>query len=152
MNPEMRASDSDRDRVAAALREHLAAGRLTSDELEERLESTYSARTLGDLQLVTRDLPETDLYDLPVPASRRSYSTPPSMRRRGGGLGVYHTGLRVGWASWASVSLICTVIWLLTMLGTASFIYPWPIWVAGPWGAILLAGTVFGPDRDDRGH
>jgi hypothetical protein len=145
----MRASDTDRDRVAAALREHLAAGRLTTDELEERLESTYAAKTLGDLQVITRDLPEHDLYDLPVPATRSSYSTPPSMRHHAG-LGVYRTGLRVGWAGWASASLICTVIWLLTMVGTASFIYPWPLWVAGPWGAVLLAGTIFGPDREER--
>src|SRR5438105_9336113 len=126
----MRASDTDRDRVAAALREHMAAGRITSDELEERLESVYSAKTLGDLQQVTRDLPEHDLYELPVPASRHSYSVPPAYRHRAG-VGVYRTGLRVGWATWASVSLVCTVIWLLTMVGTASFIYPWPLWVAG---------------------
>ena len=33
-----RASDADRDRTAAALREHLAAGRLTAEEFDERLD------------------------------------------------------------------------------------------------------------------
>jgi hypothetical protein len=47
LNPDMRASDADRDRVAAALREHSVEGRITLDELNERLETTYSARTLG---------------------------------------------------------------------------------------------------------
>jgi len=151
LNPEMRASDQDRDKVAAELREHMASGRLTADELEERLESTYKAKTIGDLQVITQDLPEQDFQDRPIPAYQRSHSVPAGYRRPGGGhVGVYRTGLRVAWGSWASVSMICTLIWVLTMLGSASFIYPWPIWVAGPWGAILLAGTLFGPDRDER--
>jgi hypothetical protein len=57
---------------------------------------------------------------------------------------VYRRSLAAGWAAWGSVSLICTIIWLLTAVGGGG-IYPWPIWVAGPWGAILLAGTIFGP-------
>jgi hypothetical protein len=151
LNPEMRASDQDRDKVAAVLREHMAAGRLTADELEERLDSTYKAKTMGDLQLVTQDLPEEDLHQRPVPSYQRSHSVPASYRRQRGG-GLYQSGLRVAWGSWASVSMICTLIWVLTMVGNASWEYPWPIWVAGPWGAILLAGTLFGPDKDERGR
>ena len=37
-NPQMRASDDDRDRAAALLREHHAAGRLTVEEFHERLD------------------------------------------------------------------------------------------------------------------
>ncbi|GII79647.1 hypothetical protein Sru01_46290 [Sphaerisporangium rufum] len=53
-----RASDADRDRVAAILGEALATGRLTSVEHTDRLESAYSAVTVGDLLPLTRDLPE----------------------------------------------------------------------------------------------
>ena len=66
-NPEVRASDRDRDRVAEALKEHCAQGRLTMDELTERLDAVYTAKTLGDLQVLVNDLPEVD-YELPVPA------------------------------------------------------------------------------------
>jgi hypothetical protein len=54
---ELRASDADRDRTAAALGGALAAGRLTSTEHAERLDATYAAKTLGELAPLTRDLP-----------------------------------------------------------------------------------------------
>ena len=55
--PELRASDDDRERVAAQLREHMTDGRLTLDELSERLDGAYHARTVGELEELTRDLP-----------------------------------------------------------------------------------------------
>lgn len=145
LNPEMRASDVDRDKVAAALREHCAQGRLDVEELNDRLEGVYSARTLGDLQRVTADLPEEDLYELPVPSWRRS--TPASGLR--GGLPVRWTPMSAGWATYASVNLVCFVIWLLTAVSSGSW-YPWWLWVAGPWGAVMIAGQIFG-SREDRG-
>ena len=57
MDDRFRASDADRDRVADALREHYAAGRLSADELDERLTTALSARTLGELNGVLTDLP-----------------------------------------------------------------------------------------------
>jgi hypothetical protein len=54
---ELRVGDAERDEVATALHEHFAQGRLTRDELDERLTTTLSARTVGDLRAVTRDLP-----------------------------------------------------------------------------------------------
>jgi hypothetical protein len=58
MNDQMRVSDAERDRVTARLREHFAAGRLTSDELEERVTAALDAKTAGDLRQVMTDLPE----------------------------------------------------------------------------------------------
>ncbi|GLY76632.1 DUF1707 SHOCT-like domain-containing protein [Actinoallomurus iriomotensis] len=143
LNPEMRASDADRDRVAAALREHCAQGRIDVEELNERLEGVYSARTLGDLEKVTADLPEEDLYELPVPSWRQS--TP--ARRMGGGLSL--PNMRAGWATYAGVNVVCIVIWLLTAVSSGTW-YPWWIWVAGPWGAVMLAGQAFGTRGDRR--
>jgi hypothetical protein len=142
LNPEMRASDADRDRVAAALREHCAQGRIDVEELDERLEGVYGARTLGELQRVTDDLPEEDMYELPVPASRRS--TP----ARRGSAELYRSGMRAGWATYATVNLLCFVIWLLVAVPSGVW-YPWWLWVAGPWGVVMLAGEIFGP-KDDR--
>jgi hypothetical protein len=53
----MRASDADRERFAETLREAAGEGRLEPDELEERLEAVYAARTLADLDSLTADLP-----------------------------------------------------------------------------------------------
>jgi hypothetical protein len=55
--PELRASDADRERVVEVLRDALAEGRLHMDEFNERLGAAYRARTYGDLEALTRDLP-----------------------------------------------------------------------------------------------
>jgi hypothetical protein len=52
-----RASDAERDRAADALRRHHADGRLSTDELEERIGRAYAATTLGDLDQLFADLP-----------------------------------------------------------------------------------------------
>ena len=53
----IRVGDAERDATATQLREHYATGRLTLDELNERLDQTFKARTGADLKAVTRDLP-----------------------------------------------------------------------------------------------
>jgi len=67
---EMRASDSDRELVADRLREAAGHGRLTMDELDERLEQAYAARTYAELEPLTRDLPRPGAsVPLPAPAA-----------------------------------------------------------------------------------
>ena len=53
----VRVGDADRDAVAIQLREHFADGRLTLDELNERLDQTFAAKTKADLNTVMHDLP-----------------------------------------------------------------------------------------------
>jgi hypothetical protein len=54
---EMRVGHEEREAVAAELREHYAVGRLTLDELNERLDKTFAAKTRGDLKALMTDLP-----------------------------------------------------------------------------------------------
>jgi Domain of unknown function (DUF1707)/Cell wall-active antibiotics response 4TMS YvqF len=56
-NLALRASDQDRDHVAQLLNQAFAEGRLTPDEHTERLESVYTAKTLGELRPLVSDLP-----------------------------------------------------------------------------------------------
>ncbi|WP_323746635.1 DUF1707 SHOCT-like domain-containing protein [Catenulispora pinisilvae] len=64
----MRASDADRDRVAEALREAYAEGRLDVEEHNERLDRTYQAKTLGELTPLLSDLPQRHTHTAsPVP-------------------------------------------------------------------------------------
>jgi hypothetical protein len=58
---ELRASDRDRDRVAAELRHHWLDGRLTLEELEQRLERAIDARTGAELDDCVHDLPRLGL-------------------------------------------------------------------------------------------
>src|ERR1700752_1090669 len=53
----LRISDEDREHAAAAIREHFAAGRLDDAEFEERLQAVYAAKTRGELDELTADLP-----------------------------------------------------------------------------------------------
>lgn len=61
---ELRASDADRERACEFVREHAGEGRLTVDELEDRIGRALQAKTLGDLDDLVVDLP-------PLPADRR---------------------------------------------------------------------------------
>ncbi|MFG2005231.1 DUF1707 domain-containing protein [Spirillospora sp. NPDC048911] len=58
-SPKLRASHQDRDRVAEQLRIAAGDGRLTLEELDERLEKALSARTAGELVALVNDLPLT---------------------------------------------------------------------------------------------
>jgi len=53
----LRVSDDDRHRVAELLREAAGEGRLDLDELDQRLEAAYAAKTYADLVPITADLP-----------------------------------------------------------------------------------------------
>ncbi|MFC8074661.1 DUF1707 domain-containing protein [Streptomyces sp. NPDC057307] len=55
--PEMRASDSERERVAELLREAVAEGRIDMEEFDTRLDAAFKARTHGELEPLVRDLP-----------------------------------------------------------------------------------------------
>ena len=82
---DLRCSDVDRERVAEALRAAAGDGRLTLSELEERLDATFRARTYGDLEPMTRDLPAGPypVPGLPVPALTPAARPPvPSGSRR----------------------------------------------------------------------
>lgn len=56
-DPNLRASDSDRERIADRLRRSHAEGRLDTAELQERLDRCYDAKTFGELDGLVRDLP-----------------------------------------------------------------------------------------------
>ncbi|MFC4563527.1 DUF1707 domain-containing protein [Nocardiopsis mangrovi] len=133
-SPEIRASDSDRDRVAKLLQEHFAQGRLDSEEFSGRLESAYRARTHGDLRPLTEDLPERDLADLPAePVRPAARGDQPALLR--------DPALLIPWGLWAGVNTLCFTIWLILYLAEGAT-YPWFLWVLGPWGIVMVFITL----------
>ena len=70
---QLRISDEDRHQVAEVLREAAGEGRIDLEELDERLEATYAARTYADLVPITLDLPAAAATHLPT---RAAASTP----------------------------------------------------------------------------
>jgi hypothetical protein len=56
-DPDLRASDADRDATADRLRRHHTEGRIDSEEFQERLDRCYQAKTIGELDQLVGDLP-----------------------------------------------------------------------------------------------
>jgi hypothetical protein len=157
-DPRIRASDDDRDRTASLLREHHAAGRLDPEEFNERLDKTFSAKTIGDLDELLADLPSIDLYRLPghglsrhgqVPGS----SSPLAAMAAAEGVtprhGRFSPVWQAAWGSWISISAVLVVIWALSGMG-----YPWFAWIVGPWGVLMFGRWISGahPGGSDQGH
>jgi hypothetical protein len=117
----------------------MAAGRLTVDEYEDRLARAYAAKTYGELDALTVDLPSTSPVRRADAAATGAGS---HVERRHGGA---HP---VAWQAWLRTSLIVLTIWLVSSLASWQLSYFWPIWVIGPWGAVLLAQTIGGGGRD----
>jgi hypothetical protein len=151
-NIRTRASDADRDRTAAALREHLAAGRLTTEEFDQRLDQAFAAKTLGELDEVMADLPRADLAQLPQASPDRAAASPPPTWPRSPGAiqarpGRFSPAWRAAWGSWLAISLLFFVIWLASGASGG----PWFLWVALALGAVLLGRWLTGaPARSER--
>jgi hypothetical protein len=126
---EMRAGDHDRQAVAERLRAALDEGRLELHEYDDRLQRAYAAKTYSELELVTTDLP----VSRGVPAA--AGLPDPHLTRRW----LIHV-----WDEWATAVGITTAIWLVVCLASGDLEYFWPMWVAGPWGAVLVWQTVSG--------
>jgi hypothetical protein len=133
----MRASDRDREQVVDRLRSAMEDGRLTTDEYVDRVGLAYQARTYAELAPLDADLPRALpalATDTPEPSTPpRGAISRPSTRA---GLPVL---LRVMWAIWLTAVSINVVVWVLVSLTTGNLLYPWPLWVAGPYGAALFA-------------
>ena len=71
---DVRAADSDRERVLAELQRHTSAGRLSMDEFSERAAAVYGSRTMGELAALTADLPHdpNPAAALPIPRAGRT--------------------------------------------------------------------------------
>jgi hypothetical protein len=75
---QLRASHQDRDRVVEVLRVAAGDGRLTADELDQRLEAALTARTYADLAVLTTDLPAAST---PVPPAGVAVPEPKDVGR-----------------------------------------------------------------------
>jgi hypothetical protein len=141
-DPQLRAADTDRDAVAHRLADHMSAGRLSLAEYEDRVGRAYAAKTYGELAELTHDLPSGRPAARPAPQPAAAGACGPWT-----GPWTASSWRRAAWSSWAGTALVVTTIWLLTSLSSGAFLYFWPIWVIGPWGAVLLAQTLGGGPR-----
>ena len=110
---DLRVSDEQRERAASEIREHYSAGRLNDDELSDRVQAAYSARTEQELRAALADLPKLPASPAQQKAelvARRHMLQRRMLQEAGGGLGLF---------------ALCSVIWA-TSGASGQF---WPIWV-----------------------
>ena len=128
----LRVGDAEREAAAADLGEHYAAGRLTLDELDERLDAVFSAKTFGQLATVMTDLPGP---------GRLPWRTGPYRPGASTGRGPHDfrdqptSGDQRGGLAALSLLLLAMLIWLFTALLFAGhgFYHPGP-YGYGPYG------------------
>jgi hypothetical protein len=127
---QMRASDYEREQIVERLRVAFEEGRLTMDEYVARMETACQAKTHGELATLCDDLP---LPKIAAAAPR------PGHKNAMGMFAALPGALRAMWTIWLAVVALNVVIWATVCVSGVQLVYPWPLWVAGPWGAILLA-------------
>jgi hypothetical protein len=144
----LRAGNEDRELVAERLRAALDEGRITLDEYDNRVANAYQALTYADLNALLADIPTRGgvLEIRPMRDAEATHAAPaPKKARKTYPARDPHrmpTALYVLWTIWSSIVALNVVIWLIVCVTTGNFIYPWPLWVAGPTGAALLGTTV----------
>ncbi|KZF11581.1 hypothetical protein A2J03_19230 [Rhodococcus sp. EPR-157] len=124
--PSTRLSDAQRESAVDRLTGHVASGRLALDDFDARARQIYAAVTLADLESIFCDLPAAG----PRAAAEKPTSKQLPMARE--------------LLTWAAVGVLCLSIWAITSIATGNFLYPWPVWVIGPWGAMLALQRVTG--------
>ena len=119
----LRVGDADREAAAGQLREHYADGRLTLDELNERLDQTFAAKTKADLNTVMRDLPQT------APPGSGGYGQTGSTGWQPGWQGPMVTrptnyrddqGARQGSRPFSVFAPLMGLVWVFVILGAVS--------------------------------
>ena len=134
----LRISEPERARYVDELVRHVGAGRLTVDEFDRRAARIYASDTVAEAREQFTGLPVSMSPERPSAAGRS--------RRR---LSAHQ---RIEWSIWASVGASNVLVWVLVSLATTSLVYPWPIWVIGPWGLVLLTRTVLGIESPSHAH
>jgi hypothetical protein len=132
----MRASDSERQEVVDRLRAGLDDGRLKMEEYVDRIGVAYEAVTYGDLAALYGDLPAAGWMAKREAAPAATAGHAVAARR--GLLAELPTVLKVLWTIWLTAVSINVVVWVLVSGTSGHLIYPWPLWVAGPFGAALF--------------
>jgi hypothetical protein len=144
----MRVSDAEREAAAAELREHFASGRLTQDELDERLTTVFAAKTRADLNALFTDLPSSG-HGWASASAPGSGSFGPGPRAQGWGSWTGQGGADAG-ADWQArgnawrasagrsvgrIVMSSVLVWVLFIVGILGI---FGIGAGRPFGVVLI--------------
>jgi hypothetical protein len=121
---ELRIGTAERERAAAELGEHLAAGRLTTDEFDERVQRAYQARTAADLSPLFADLPDLNPQQSPRPRTN-------------------------WWPAFAVLLVLACIAWVALLRVPPFFLFPffWIFFVGRRFGGPRFGRRPFAPHR-----
>lgn len=114
------------------LRGAFEEGRLKLDEYLDRMSAASEALTYGDLARVCADLPSR-------PDAAEPSRPPATAQGVLAGFAGLPATLKVLWTIWLVAVSVNVVVWALVSGTGGHLAYPWPVWVAGPYGAVLFA-------------
>lgn len=133
----LRASDAERDAAIERLRHHGSVGRLSMDELTERIDAALEAKTLGQLDALFVDLPDeprppaTLPPPAPAPVPFRVWHSPTLLRQA---------------AKLVVLNLVCLGLWATAGVHTGF----WPLWVMLVSIAVMARRTSRAAARAER--
>jgi hypothetical protein len=128
--------DPERNRAAHELQRHYSEGRLSVDELAQRLETVLHARNAGQLRSALRELPSVERWAAPPEAVRQAMRSPARSLRNAAIL----VGTTVVWLFWSIGMLVAFVAWLagngpslgaLLVFPLLWFAVSWLLWSGG---------------------
>ncbi|WP_282780592.1 DUF1707 domain-containing protein [Nocardia sp. CC201C] len=129
-----RASDAERAAVIEQLGRHMAEGRITTTEYDERAAQVYATPTREGLHVVLADLPEL---------------AKTTVRQRTPRIPVWQ---RIEGSAWFGVGLLCLAIWAMISIAAGEPTYFWPFWVIVPWGGVLVFRMLTGWESSSCGR
>jgi hypothetical protein len=127
--------DPERDRAATELQRHYREGRLSVDDLAQRLETVLHARNAGQLRSALRELPSLERWAAPE-AVRQAMRSPARSLRNAAIL----VGTAVVWFFWSIGKLVAFIAWLagngpslgaLLVFPLLWFAVSWLLWSGG---------------------
>ena len=128
--------DPERNRAAHELQRHYSEGRLSVDELAQRLETVLHARNAGQLRSALRELPSVERWAAAPEAVRQAMRSPARSLRNAAIL----VGTTVVWLFWSIGMLVAFVAWLagngpslgaLLVFPLLWFAVSWLLWSGG---------------------
>jgi Domain of unknown function (DUF1707) len=103
----VRIGDAERDRAIASLGDHFAAGRLTAEEFDQRMDQALKARFNEDLEPLFADLPRTVEPDVQSNSNRR-----PDLH-----------------LAWSAMLWMAPLIVIFAVVAAVVLSAPWLVWI-----------------------
>ncbi|MFE3460612.1 DUF1707 domain-containing protein [Nocardiopsis aegyptia] len=137
----VRASDAEREATLEHLATAFVEGRLRQDEYELRVGLALRSVFVGDLEVLTDDLParpeRAPAPELP-PAAEES-----GPRWQAPALSVSWSEWTDEWRWWAGIAVVLTTVWAVVSAMSGELVPYWPLVPLGIWAAVLLASAIW---------